>query len=365
MNSPRKQLEGMIPFQPSESVEDLKKRYQLSHIDKMSDNENPYGTSLKVLDMLKDNLGFLSSYPSGTSSKLVSMLAEFHQQSKERFVIGNGSDEVIRLLARAYINPDDEAVMADATFPRYQTNVLIEGGKAITVSLKDGVHDLDGLKNEITAQTKMVFVCNPNNPTGTIVTKQELLNFIQDVSKDVLVVVDEAYAEYVTSINYLETATLIDQYPNLVVLRTFSKIYGLAGLRIGYGMMHPDVAKELNKVRDVFNVNQLGELAAMTALEDQDFVKMSSKANAEQREYLYHQLKHAGFSPFPSEANFLFIPLKDSSLELFEALLKNGILVKMMSVPGIPYGMRVTLGTEEANQRFLQIMYSFSTEGVV
>ncbi|MDP4162896.1 MAG: histidinol-phosphate transaminase [Bacillota bacterium] len=365
MIKPRIQLEGMIPFHPGESTEDLKIRYQLSSIDKMSDNENPYGTSPNVKEAIKKNLDNLNFYPSGNCSKLVNLLAEYHQQPIDRFIIGNGSDELIHLLARAYINPGDEAVMADATFPRYQTNVLIEGGRAVTVPLKEGFHDLDGLVKEINEQTKLVFICNPNNPTGTIVGRQNLLSFIQTVPPDVLIVVDEAYAEYVTSIDYLETTSVLDQYPNLVVLRTFSKIYGLAGLRVGYGMMHPDIAKELTKAKDVFNVNYLGELAAMTALEDQDFIKQSSFTNAEQREYLYNQLQRAGLSPFPSETNFLFIPLKDPSSELYEALLKNGLLVKMMSLPGIPYGMRVTLGTKEVNQRFLQVMNFFSKESVV
>lgn len=363
--NPRKELEGMIPYQVGESLEELKKRYGVAEFYKMSDNENPYGTSPLVKEAIQKYSSLVHLYPDGNSSLIVNALSEYHQQPVDRFVIGNGSDEVIRLIARAYINSGDEAVMADATFPRYQTNVLLEGGRAVTVPLKNGIHDLGAMQEAITESTKMVFVCNPNNPTGTITGKLELYKFIDSIPENILIIVDEAYAEYVTSIDYLETVQLIDKYPNLVVLRTFSKIYGLAGLRIGYGVMHPDIAAELKKAKDVFNVNHLAEMAAVAALSDQKFVSASAANNHSEREHLISELHSAGFAPLPSEANFLFVPLAKSQESIFEAFLKSGILVKMMSLPGFSLGMRVTIGQKEANEAFLRVINSFAIERVV
>jgi histidinol-phosphate aminotransferase len=362
---PRNELKSMVPYQTGETLEELCKRYGVQEMIKMSDNENPYGFSPAVKQIILKNMEKLHFYPDASCTYLAAKLASFHQLPEDRFIIGNGSDEIIRILTRAFINKNDEAVMAAATFPRYQTNVVIEGGIPVTVPLRDGIHDLDAMKAKIKPKTKMVFICNPNNPTGTITGKIELLNFINSVPENILIVIDEAYAEYVTSIDYLEAIPLVEQFPNLVVLRTFSKIYGLAGLRVGYGVMHPETAKELKKAKDVFNINVFAQAAASAALMDQTFVQRSSEDNSREREYVSNGLRKAGFNTLPSETNFLYVPLNDQAPAIFESLLKAGLVVKPMPIPGIANGMRVTLGHRETNDRFLQVLNTYSRKGVM
>jgi histidinol-phosphate aminotransferase len=359
------EIDGILPYPLGSTLEEIQKEYGLQQICKMSDNENPYGSSPKVREAVRKETEKVHFYPDGGVTRLIKRIASFYQLPEDHFIIGNGSDEVIRLVTRAYLNKGDEAIVADGTFPRYETNVVIDGGIPVKVPLLHGAHDLTEMLKAINNHTKMVFICNPNNPTGTIVDRAELLSFIQTVPSQVLIVVDEAYGEYVTPELNAETHQLIGKYPNLVVLKTFSKIYGLAGMRIGYGIMDPLIAANLKKVKDVFNVNHLAQVAAMVAIEDQDFIIDSIIKNASERERTVSELKKFDFNPYPSEANFLFIPiLKD--IDLIEvALLKKGILAKKIAIPGVPAAFRVTLGSREWNNIFLNVMKSFSKESGV
>lgn len=359
------EIDGILPYPLGSTLEEIQKEYGLQQIYKMSDNENPYGSSLKVREAIRNETEKVHFYPDGGVTRLLKRIASFYQLSEDQFIIGNGSDEVIRLLTRAYLNKGDEAIIADGTFPRYETNVVIDGGIPVKVPLLNGTHDLTEMLKAINNHTKMVFICNPNNPTGTIVERSVLLSFIQAVPSQVLIVVDEAYGEYVTAELAADTQTLIEKYPNLVVLKTFSKIYGLAGMRIGYGIMDAEIAANLKKVKDVFNVNHFAQVAAIAALEDQEFINDSTIKNASERERTASELMKSGFNPYPSEANFLFIPiLKD--IDLIEiALLTEGILAKKIAIPGVPAAFRITLGSREWNDLFLSVMQSFSKESEV
>ncbi|WP_409253080.1 histidinol-phosphate transaminase [Bacillus sp. SCS-153A] len=350
----RKRVEEIAPYVLGKSIEDIKAELGLSEIRKLSENENIYGCSPKVKAYLSTGGSDIYLYPDGMAQALKKKTSEFLDVNQEQLVFGNGSDEVIRLLTRAYINEGDEAVMADVTFPRYRTNVFLEGGTPVIVPLVEGVHDLKAMLSAITDKTRMVFVCNPNNPTGTINGKEELLNFLENVPSNVLIIVDEAYVEYVTTEDYLHCIPLLQQFENLIVLRTFSKIYGLAGLRIGFGVMNEEIATQLTKVKDVFNVSRLAQGAAIAALEDQPFVEQCAIKNQEGRNYLQTEFKKMGLSYFPSQSNFIMVDCRIRGDIVAAGLLKHGIIVRAGTLLGYPTTVRVTVGTEKDNRTFLE-----------
>jgi histidinol-phosphate aminotransferase len=358
----RAELESITPYALGQSIEEIKELYGITTVRKLSDNENVYGTSPKVKEAIMQASANLAFYPDGMTSGIIEKLSVHYQLAQKHFLVSNGSEEIIRLLTRAYIDKNDEAVMAEVTFPRYKTNVVIEGGRAVTVPMIDGRHDLKKMQEAINNNTKMVFVCNPNNPTGTIVAKQELFEFIDNVPSNVLVIMDEAYFEYADSEEYLDTMPLLKQYKNLVILRTFSKIYGLASLRVGYGVMHEDIAKELHKVRDVFNVNQLAQAAAMAAIEDQAFVQDCSAKNSAERDFLKEKFKELEIDSFPSQSNFLFA---FTNRPVIKTLTENGVLVRQMQLPGYKEAFRITLGSREDHEFILHIVSQLFHERAV
>lgn len=352
---PKPQIVGLPVYQPGKPVEDVKRELGLSEVIKLASNENPYGTSNAVKAAIHQELEQLSIYPDGAAVGLTQALSEYLGVNPNQIIFGCGSDEIIALINRAFILPGDETVMADQTFSVYKSNADIEGAKSIEVPLKDGVHDLEAMLAEIGERTKIVWVCNPNNPTGTIVGESELARFLDRVPKHVLVVLDEAYAEYVTDASYPDGISLLAKYNNVVVLRTFSKIYGLASLRIGYGVGAPEVIKLINQVREPFNTSRFGQAAALAALADQDFVKECQTKNAEGIRYLYGQLDRLGLEYFPAHGNFVFINTKQSGAELFEKLMKLGIIIRA-GFGKYPSYIRVTVGTKEQNEKFIQAL---------
>ncbi|WP_251027677.1 histidinol-phosphate transaminase [Bacillus sp. ISL-41] len=358
----RAELEGITPYALGQTIDEIKEQYGLTKVRKLSDNENVYGTSPKVREAIIQASSKLAFYPDGLTSGIVEKLSAYYKLGPNHFLVSNGSEEIIRLLTRAYINKNEEAVMAEVTFPRYKTNVVIEGGRAVTVPMIDGRHDLKKMQEAINEKTRMVFVCNPNNPTGTIVAKHDLLSFIDNVPSNVLIIMDEAYFEYTDSDEFLDTMPLLDQYQNIVILRTFSKIYGLASLRVGYGIMHEDIAKELHKVRDVFNVNQLAQEAAIAAIEDQDFIKDCAAKNSAERTFLSAKFKELEIDSFPSQSNFLFA---FTNRPVIQKLTENGVLVRQMHLPGYKEAFRITLGTHEDHEFILKIVSQLFHERAV
>lgn len=358
----RAELDGITPYALGQTIEEIKVQYGITTVRKLSDNENVYGTSAKVREAIMKETANLCFYPDGLTSTIVEKLSGHYKLDQKHFLVSNGSEEILRLLTRAFIDKNDEAVMAEVTFPRYKTNVLIDGGKAVTVPMIDGRHDLTKMLEAITNKTKLVFVCNPNNPTGTIVAKQELLEFIDSVPANVLIIIDEAYFEYADSEEYLDTMPLLAQYENLVILRTFSKIYGLASLRVGYGIMHEEIAKELHKVRDVFNVNQLAQAAAAAALEDQAFVQDCAAKNSAERDFLSAKFKELEIDSFPSQSNFLYA---FTNRPVIQTLTENGVLVRQMQLPGYKEAFRITLGTRDDHEFILQIVSQLFHERAV
>ncbi len=355
-------VEKIASYPLGTSPQEIKEKFNLKAVRKMSDNENVYGCSAEVKEGISKAMNSLNYYPDGTVSLLIRKLAEFYNVSEDKFLVSNGSEELIRLLTRAYITPGDEAVMAEITFPRYETNVAIEGGKPVTVPLKNGKHDLDAMYRKINHKTKMVFICNPNNPTGTIVGKEELNCFIENIPPNILIILDEAYYEYVRSKDYLDSLPLLAKYPNLIVLRTFSKIYGLAGLRVGYGLMDSEIVKQLHKVKDVFNVNHLAQAAAVAALNDQAFVKECAEKNAAEMEFVCQKLKELPIGFFPSQTNFVCV---FSQYPIAENLISHGLVVRQMKLNGYKDAFRMTLGIRKDNEAAIKVISKLLKEKAV
>ncbi|MGE7761215.1 histidinol-phosphate transaminase [Peribacillus sp. NPDC097895] len=349
----RKNIEDISPYVSGKPIEEVQRELGLETIVKLASNENPYGYSALAKEAMLIEMEQTSFYPEGMAPSLAEKLSRKLNIKQDHIILGNGSDEVIRLLTRTYIQQDDEVIMADVTFPRYETNVLIDGGTPVKIPLIDGVHDLEGMYDAITEKTRMIFVCNPNNPTGTIVQKEKLRSFIEKVPKHILLIVDEAYYEYVDDEEYLETLPLLNTHSNLVILRTFSKIYGLAALRIGYGLMDASIIQELVKVKEPFNTNRLAQAAAFASLDDHLFVEQCARKNEEGRKFLENELSEMGLTCFPSHANFLMVKLNQPGKDIFEKLLISGVIIRSGHLLGYDNTIRVTIGTPHENERFI------------
>ncbi|WP_110113463.1 histidinol-phosphate transaminase [Bacillus sp. CGMCC 1.16541] len=352
----RNEIQNLAVYVPGKPIEEVQRELGLEKVIKLASNENPFGCSPLAYEAMKEELSQMPFYPESMAPKLAERLSEKLHIEKDHFIFGNGSDEIIRLLTRSYIRHEDEVIMADVTFPRYETNVIIEGGKPVKVPLQEGVHHLEGMIAAITDKTRMIFVCNPNNPTGTIVSKEELQSFIERVPPHILLVLDEAYYEYVSAKDRLDTVALLKHYHNLILLRTFSKIYGLAASRIGYGMMHPRIVAELVKVKEPFNTNRIAQAGAYASLADDAFVQTCVDRNRKGLTYIAEQVKQLGLNYFPSHANFLMIHLDHPGDEVFSGLLKQGVIIRSGSLLGYPNTIRVTIGTQAENEVFIQAL---------
>lgn len=349
---PKAQIVNLPVYQPGKPIEEVKKELGLDVVIKLASNENPYGCSPRATEAITAELATLSLYPDGSSADLTAELANQLGIERNQIIFGCGSDEIIALIIRAFLEPGDETIMADQTFSVYKTNADIEGATSIEVPLVNGKHDLPGMAKTVTDKTKIIWVCNPNNPTGTIVSESELVSFLDEIPAHVMVVLDEAYYEYVTDASYPASIKLMERYPNLVVLRTFSKIYGLAALRIGYGIGQPEVISLINRVREPFNTGRLAQVAAKAALKDQEFVAKCRQLNAEGITYVQREFDRLGLSYFPANGNFIMVDVKRPGTEVFKSLLSKGIIVR----PGFevyPNYIRVTVGSEEQNKAFI------------
>jgi histidinol-phosphate aminotransferase len=359
MITSRKELEVLRPYVPGKPIDDVKREYGLTDVIKLASNENPLGCSIKAKEAIISALENPSLYPDGNCTDLRNILSERLDIKKEQLVFGAGSDELISMIAQSYVSKDDEVITCTPSFPRYKSATIMMGGKIIEVPLKNHTYDLDGIINEITDKTKVIFIANPNNPTGTIITKDEQINFMEKVPSNILVVFDEAYSEYIKDENYPNTLSIMNEYDNIILLRTFSKMYGLASLRIGYGVSTKDIIQEMNKIRGPFNVTTSAQVAAIASLQDDDFVKASYDTNYEAKQYCYSRCKELGLDYIKSYGNFVMIDCKIPSLELFEKLQKNGVIVR----PGFYFGMdtyqRVSLGTKEQMKVFFDLVEKF------
>ncbi len=347
-----KDIASLSPYVPGKPIDELQRELGLARIIKLASNENPLGPSPKALAVLADAAATLHRYPDGGGYKLRTGLADRWKVSLDQVILGNGSDEILSMLARAFLSPGDDAVMADNTFVIYKMEVTAAHGTPVIVPLKDGRHDLDAMAKAVTPRTKLLFVCNPNNPTGTMVSAAEIDALMASVPSHVIVVFDEAYCEYVRDPHFPDSLGYVRQGRHAIVLRTFSKIYGLAGLRIGYGVTTSEIAGYLNRVRPPFNANSLAQRAALAALGDEEHVAKSRAMNQAEMASVRAGLAALGLKPLPSEANFVYFDAGRDGRVLFEALLREGVIVRHIE----GNHLRVTIGLPEENRHFLQAL---------
>jgi histidinol-phosphate aminotransferase len=348
-------IASLVPYPPGKPIEELERELGITGSIKLASNENPLGPSKKALAALSGAMNTLHRYPDGSCYYLKEKLSAMLGVPGEALIFGNGSNEMIELLVRAFLKPGDEAVMADPSFAVYPIAVKAAGGVAVTVPLKGMTHDLPAMAARVTDKTRIVFIANPNNPTGTMVTGAELDAFISSMPKGVIVCVDEAYVEYVRSGGFPDTLAHIRAGRPVLLLRTFSKIYGLAGLRVGYGVAHPDIIGYMSRVRQPFNVNSLAQVAALAALDDSGHVRASRENNERGLACLYDGIRKLGLEYVETEANFFLIRVGDGK-GVYEALLKEGVIVRPMASYGLPEYIRVTVGLPAENERFLSAL---------
>lgn len=345
-------IRSLSPYVPGKPIDELQRELGLARVIKLASNENPLGPSPKALAALNGVQDMLHRYPDGGAYQLRQALADRWKVTGEQLILGNGSDEILGLLARTFLTPGDEAVMADQTFVIYKLEVTAVHAKPVIVPLVNWTHDLDAMAKAISPRTRLLFVCNPNNPTGTMVSAEAVTRLMAHVPEDVIVVFDEAYYEYVRSPVYPDTLAYVRRGRNAIVLRTFSKIYGLAGLRIGYGISTPEIIDLLNRVRPPFNANSLAQRAALAALGDDEHVAKSRVVNAAGMEQVGAGLQGLGLIPIPSEANFIYFDCKRDGRQVFDALLREGVIVRHLNGTML----RVTIGQPDENTVFLQAL---------
>ncbi len=343
-------IRSLSPYVPGKPIDELQRELGLTRVIKLASNENPLGPSPKALAALSGAQTMLHRYPDGGAYQLRQALADRWKVTSEQIILGNGSDELLGLLARTFLTPGDEAIMADHTFVIYNMEVTAVHGKPVVVPLVNWTHDLESMARAITPRTRLLFLCNPNNPTGTIVSAEAVNRLMANVPEDVLVVFDEAYFEYVRHPHFPDAMAYVMQGRNAIVLRTFSKIYGLAGLRIGYGVSTPEIIDFLNRVRPPFNANSLAQKAALAALGDDAHMAKSRAVNEAGMAQVGEGLRALGITPIPSEANFLYFDAKQDGRRVFDALLREGIIVRHIEGTMI----RVTIGQPDENTAFLQ-----------
>jgi histidinol-phosphate aminotransferase len=341
---------------PGKSIEEVQKEFGAKRWVKLASNENLLGPSPKAVSAVRKELPNIYLYPEGPCTVLRQALAKRFSLPEGMVVISNGADNLILMIASAFVNEGDEVVMADPTFSVYTNVTQIMGGKPVKVKLKDFTHDLDTMLRKVTRKTKLVFVCNPNNPTGTTISLESFNYFLSQLPKRVIVILDEAYGDFVEDAFYPNGLDYIREKRQAIVLRTFSKVYGLAGLRIGFALGREDLVDCLYQVRDPFPVHRLAQVAAVAALNDEDHAIRSIQLVYQGKRYLYKELDWIGLSYVPSQANFIFIDFEKDSEGIFQALLKEGIIVRPGKIWGYPTFARVTIGRMEDNQRFIKAL---------
>ncbi|ACL72623.1 histidinol-phosphate transaminase [Thioalkalivibrio sulfidiphilus] len=352
-------VQNLTPYQPGKPIEELERELGIRESIKLASNENPLGPSPKALEAVRAQLGGIALYPDGNGFALKRRLAEQFDVAPSRITLGNGSNEILELVARAYLAPARNAVFSAHAFAVYPIVVQAVGAEA-RVAPANGPdhampygHDLDAMASLINADTRVVFVANPNNPTGTWLDEDAVHGFLKRVPEDVLVVMDEAYFEYVEADGYPDSSRWLDAFPNLLLTRTFSKIHGLAGLRIGYGVSGEAVADILNRVRQPFNTNLLAQAAAVAALDDTDHVSESVRVNREGLVQVMDACRERGLGFIPSVGNFLSIDMGREAGPVYQALLREGVIVRPIAGYGLPNHLRVTIGRAHENTRFI------------
>jgi histidinol-phosphate aminotransferase len=340
------------PYIPGSNIEEMKDEYGLDTMIKLASNENPIGVSPKGIEALNASASLVNLYPDPSAISLRKAIGRKLNISMDQILVSNGASGVLRLVTEILIEDGDEVVYSKPTFPAYYNNTVRNGGVPVEVPLtQDYRYNLEGMLNAINDKTKLIIICNPNNPTGTILSYEEIETFLNAVPNDVLVVVDEAYIEFVENRTQVDSLQGLNKFSNLLIVRTFSKIYGLAGLRVGYGIASKEIIDTLNKAHQTFVTSSPALAAAEAAIDDEEFLNMVNINNQKGKEYLFKEFTKMGFDVVPSEANFLFVEMKAEGKYIYEELLKKGCIIRPMGK-----FVRVTIGTDLENKTLVRTL---------
>jgi histidinol-phosphate aminotransferase len=351
-------IASIAPYKPGKPLDELARETGITHAVKLASNENPIGPSPAAVTAIQHALTNLHRYPDGSGHALVVKLAGKLGIDRGQIVLGNGSDDIIGILTRALVRPGDEVIVPSPSFLMYDIMVRCSGAVSVVAPLKNRAICIDDILAAVTPRCKMIFLCNPNNPTGSIVFRADFEKLMTSLPQDIIVVVDEAYMEFVRDSDCAKSLDYDPEKYPIVTLRTFSKAYGLAGLRIGYGVMSKDLADILHRVRQPFNTNSLAQVAANAALDDDDFLRKTIDMVHDGLDYFYAELGRMGVRYFPTQANFMLIDVGQSADAVFEKLLNKGVIVRSMRAYSYPDYIRVNVGQPRENQRFIQSLES-------
>ena len=343
-------LSTIKAYEAGKPLAEVEREYKINHIIKLASNENPLGFSQKIYDAVNAHMKDMNRYPESSGYLLKNKLSQKFMVSPDHIVLGNGSDDIIALLCHGFLNPGDEALMPLPSFLMYEISVRTAKGRPVMVPLVDFSTNLKGITEAISPKTRMIFITNPFNPTGSTISSQEFNQFLTQVPDDVIIILDEAYIEFVRDESVYDSLQNPLADPRIVTLRTFSKVYGLAGFRVGYGIMDSEIAEILNRIRQPFNVNTLAQVAAIAALEDEAFVEKTVNIVHEGLDYLFAELDAVGLRCLPTQSNFLMVDLKTDATQVFKEMLKFGVIVRSMKSYGFDTFLRITAGTREENK---------------
>jgi histidinol-phosphate aminotransferase len=352
----RKGISDIKPYIPGKPVQEVKRELGLQDVIKLASNENPLGPSPLAMKAMREAVEHIHLYPDAESCELGNALSETLGVPADHLIFGNGGEEIITLIGKAFVNEGEPCVIPHPTFDAYETVVRIMGGVVCFSDLTEYRINLDDMARRIDEETKLVFICNPMNPTGTIVARDELNSFLGKIPPETLVVLDEAYCHFVSDPGYPDGIEYVRRGTNVIVLRTFSKVYGLGGIRIGYGVSKPELIHLLRQVKEPFNVNVLAQVGALAALRDQEHLEKTVTLIHRERDFLYGELSGMGLKFIPTEANFIFINVGGDSTVLFQRMLERGIVVRPGTVWQLPHFIRLTIGKREQNLRFIRAL---------
>lgn len=349
-------LLAIRPYQPGRPIEEVQREFRLRRVIKLASNENPYPPSPGVIRAIVQAAQRINRYPDDDCTYLRRAMARRLKVAPDRLIFGNGSDEIIYLAVRTFVSSGDEVIIAKPSFLVYTLAPQVEGARIKAIPLKNLCYDLEGMARAVTGKTKIIFIGNPDNPAGTSIREPELIEFLKNIRRDIVIFLDEAYCDFVREPAYPDSIKLLKDYPQLIVARTFSKNYGLAGLRLGYGVAAKEIVEMLNRVREPFNVNSLAQAAALACLRNESYYRRISRRILCQKDFLYKEFQKLGFKFYPSDTNFILVDVQTSGTEFSRRLMKRGIIVRDMKSWGLKSFIRITVGTEEENRKLLSVL---------
>jgi histidinol-phosphate aminotransferase len=360
--NPRSILSRMKPYSPGKPIWEVQREFGLTQVTKLASNENPLGPSPLALEAIQAYLSEIHRYPDAETVDLREMIAEKRGFTPDQVLVTNGGDELITLLSETYLDEGDEVIVPSPTFSEYEFGANLLGATIINVPLRENYrYDVDDILGAVTTRTKMLYICSPNNPTGTYMTKTDLHRLVKALPSHVLVIFDGAYSHFVTADDYCDGLALVQEGYPVVVLQTFSKIYGLAGIRVGYGIADAGILQRIRQVKEPFNVNMLAQVGAAAALKDDQHLEATRSLNARVREELYAALRELKLSFTPSMSNFVLVELGDQAKSLYDSLMRRGVIVRYGAGWNLPNHVRISIGTSEENAVLVQALKEIVT----